>query len=288
VVVTYAVLAGVSALGVLLLAQALLGRRDHRYAGLPPGELPPEGAALAVQPARTERPDDVEVRLVPPTGVSPGEAGLLLRRRTSPVDSTATLLDLVRRGYVHLEETACDWTLTAARPPGDEVLPHEKALLATLFTNTRTVRLSTSERLLTEVATKVEAALARSAVERGWYRKVSVHRFPVGMVLFVLAFGFILGWPVLGIVAIALEAAGFGDVRMFGLLLLLTVPLVAALFLRRRKGRLPAGCAAHHQVRGFRRYLETAGPVEAERYLPWAVAFGLPVDGPARRLIGMG
>lgn len=274
-VMTYVVLLGVLACGGLLLSQALLARRDHRYAGLPPGQLPAEGVTAAIEAARAERPTDVEVRCVPPAGISPGEAGVLLRRRTSPADVRATLIDLVARGYVRVEESADDQTLTVVRPAGAELRPHERALLAALFPNTETVLVSTSERLLTQVVVDVEAALARSAVDRGWYRRISVGRFPAGMVLFVLAFIPILGGPVLGVLVLALEAAGVDDNRTFGALLLLSVPAVAALFLRRRKGRLPAGYAAYHQVLGFKRYLETAGPSVAERHLPWAVAFGL-------------
>ncbi|GAB3413308.1 DUF2207 domain-containing protein [Flindersiella endophytica] len=282
---TYVVLLGVLAFGGLLLSRALLARRDHRYAGLIPGQLPAAGDGSAVEAARAERAIDVEVRCVPPAGISPGEAGVLLRRRTSPADVRATLIDLAARGYVRVEETVDDRTLTVGRPADADLLPHERALLASLFPNTDTVRLSTSERLLTQVTEDVEDALARSAVERGWYRRMSAGRFPVAMVVFVVVFSPVLAIPVVRVLAPALEVAGIDDDRTVGTLLLLSVPAVAAMFLRGRTGRLPAGYAAHHQVLGFKCYLETAGPAVLERYLPWAVAFGLTA---ARRSIPRG
>jgi hypothetical protein len=91
------------------------------------------------------------------------------------------------------------------------------------------------------------------------------------LVIFLFLSAYFLGAPLL---TFTLELAGV-DSELALVALLLAVPAGVALLLRRRSGRLPAGYAAHHQVLGFRRYLETAETSVLERYLPWTVAFGL-------------
>jgi hypothetical protein len=278
--------AGLAA-GGLALVLSLRGRWDHRYVGLPPGQLPQDGVAFDVERAPRPSVGEIPVCSTPPAGVSPGEAGVLLRRKVSPVDAIATLVDLELRGYLHIDRIADDWALTVGRAPDEQLRPHEKALLRALFPNTGTIWLSVSERLMTNVAEEVDAALARSAVERGWYRRIAAGRFPLGMILFTIFFGVFLGPVALGSLVFLMSPLGSDDAVLRGLLIA-GVLGAAALLLRRRKGRMPAGYAAHQQVLGFRRYLETAGSREAERYLPWAIAFGLPAGGPARRLLRMG
>lgn len=278
--------AALLAFGMVPFAFTLRGRRDLRYAGVTPGQLPPSGVAAATERAPAQGADEVAVQFVPPAGITAGEAGALLRRKLSTVDTTATLIDLAVRGYLHIDGSGGSWTLTARRPPDNTLRPHELALLSGLFRNSPTISLGRSSRTLVSVVKQVNHALARSAVERGWFRKLSATTgFPVGAVI-GLVFGgwmlFVFALPAMGI----LQALGLKfQFGLVGISLVVMIGLLIATFvLRRRRGRLPAGYAAHYQVLGFKRYLETA---EAEqlrfeegenifsRYLPWAIVFGL-------------
>jgi uncharacterized membrane protein YgcG len=271
------------AVGLLPLGLALRGRRDWRYAGVTPGMLPPTGVAAATERAPSSDSDEVAVQFDPPAGISPGEAGVLVRRKTSTADTTATLIDLAVRGYLHIDGSQGDWILTARRPADDQLRPHELALLSALFASSSTVRLGSSSRVMARTVRQVNLALARVAVERRWYRKVSGQsKASVGTIIFFVFFFGIFSLPVLGIGSVVASTLRLGLVAVA--LVAAVMLVVAAVLLRRRKGRLPAGYAAHYQVLGFKRYLETA---EAEqlrfeegenifsRYLPWAVVFGL-------------
>lgn len=281
--VTGGISAALLVVGLLPFGLALRGRRDRRYAGVTPGLLPPAGVQAAIERAPADDLDQVPVKFAPPQGISPGEAGVLLRRRTSTADTTATLIDLAVRGYLHIDGSQGDWILTARRPADDQLRPHELVLLRTIFRTTQTVRLSAGERFMASAVRQVNLALARSAIERGWYRKIpGSANVSIGTVIFFVFFFGIVGMPFLAMALALIPTLRLGLVGAAALVTILLV--VLALILRRRKGRLPEGYAAYHQIAGFRRYLETAeaeqlrfeeGENVFSRYLPWAIVFGL-------------
>ncbi|GAB3413312.1 DUF2207 domain-containing protein [Flindersiella endophytica] len=280
---TGGVSAGLLVVGLVPFVLSLRGRRDLRYAGVTPGLLPATGVAAATEPAPSERSEDAAVQFAPPAGISPGEAGVLLRRKTTTVETTATLIDLAVRGYLHIDGSRGDWTLTALHPPDNHLRPHELALLNGLFAGGTTTSLGSSSRKLAGAVKQVNTALGREAKDRGWYRKLSGGAsIPIPLIIFLCFFFFIFSMPFFAIMS-GLGAAFRAGLVVVALVLAILL-IVVSLFLRRRKGRLPEGYAAYYQVLGFKRYLETAeadqlrfeeGENIFSRYLPWAIAFGL-------------
>jgi uncharacterized protein (TIGR04222 family) len=225
---------------------------------------------------------EVVVRFSPPSDITPGEAGLLMRGTPSAVDTAGTLIDLSVRGYLRMEPDGRDTVVSVGRPPDDTLRPHEHALLYRLFDETETVRLSEFPTTMAYAVDEVNRALVRSALRRRWYRFI-----PTGWFL-RRAGGALAGLVLVGGLGLFLgllqPGAALGGWLIVTASGLIATPIVLAWLLSRRRGRLPAGYAAYREVAGFKRYLEIAeanqlrfeeaGDVYA-RYLPWAIVFGL-------------
>lgn len=272
-----ALVAGLSVTGFLLRS-----RRDWRYADLTPGLAPPIGTAARAERTPLLGSRDVVPQFAPPSGVTPGEAGLLLRGRPSSADTAATLVDLSVRGYLRIDPRDGDYVLDLTRPPDDTLRPHEHALLYRLFEDSKSVRLSTTADTMAYAVDEVNRALIGSAVRRGWYRSA-----PSGWFLrktgAALAASTVLGSLSLFLaltVPIDTIDVGLG----LGAVVFLLAPIGVALVLHNGRGQLPAGYAVGRQAAGFRHYLETAEADQIRleetddsyrRHLPWAIAFGL-------------
>lgn len=116
-----------------------------------------------------------ELRIEPPAGLSPGEAGALLAGRAGVDDAVATLLDLAGRELVLVEEVAggtgeADWRLHLRLPePAPALAPHERELLSALFGSEAAgpVLLSCWPRPGARAGHRVAESLERSLGRRG-------------------------------------------------------------------------------------------------------------------------
>ncbi|NIK59880.1 DUF2207 domain-containing protein [Kribbella shirazensis] len=289
IAVSVLVTAGAAGLGVLHHRKA---GRDQRYADLPPGTAPPEGATARIGKDGLTT-DQIPVVFAPPR-IPVAEGGLLIDGRATNREVAATMIDLAVRGALRIENSGDGPRKAVLVAPAVATEPHEEALLKGLFPELQ----PGDERLLQAAAIgdyslvrgaeATIAAVQKQVRARNWYVRMP---HAAGGTEGDMSFAF--GW----LIAIAIVVVGIGVAQIgsgpftSGRFLVIAGPVVALLVLvwswvsKQRQGRrTAAGRAVTDQVAGFRTYLATA---EAEqlrfeegedifsKYLPWAIVFGL-------------
>ncbi|WP_405058483.1 DUF2207 domain-containing protein [Kribbella sp. NBC_01505] len=270
----------------------LRGGRDLRYAGLPPGTLPPSGeTGQQVKDTLTE--DQIPVAFSPPR-IPVAEGGLLLDAKSDSTEIAATLIDLAVRGALRIDNSGKKRKAVLV-DPGIATTPHEQRLLKGLFPSLKPGKESRLERRdagdssLAYAANGTVDLIRTQVTERGWYTRMpapSKLGGPAVGAWLVTAFCAIIG---LVILIIALVKHGLpswtGPVLAVGVPAIALLSLGITLIRKRRRGqRSAAGRAVTDQVIGFRKYLATAeadqlrfeeGEDIFSKYLPWAIIFGL-------------
>jgi hypothetical protein len=179
----------------------VVGRRDRGVAAADAG---PGG----IWDAKGRVPEGVagtrSVELVPPEGVRPGQAGLLLDKTVTPLAIAATVVDLATRGYLRVGQVpsglgvaALDWRLVQLKDQESGLLEYERALLAGLFEGPLVVQrarqhpsldqgfpgggtavieeglasvlMSNLQVQFRDPAKRVRSALYEQAVQQGWF-----------------------------------------------------------------------------------------------------------------------
>jgi len=257
-------------LGLLLPVAGLVGiGLQWAVAGRDPAVKP--GAPLVEAP-----PSDLPAPLV----------GTLLDERADVQDAVAALIDLAGRGIVRITEVQ---DATPAGAPRDYLLErvteretglreYERLLLLALFGEHQQVRLSEVRDTFAAAVPAIAASLHAEVAREGlFYENPAVVRqryryWGLALIAAALIGAIFLGGPLTAYTDLAF-------LPFLGLLVLGAVVLWAA-------GRMPrrtrAGALAADRWRAFRRYLAqlAAGQSAAardvfERYLPYAIAFGL-------------
>jgi uncharacterized membrane protein YgcG len=227
------------------------------------------------------------VEAVPPEGIRPAQAGLLVDEVVNPVAIPATLVDLAVRGYVRIEEDPAnddwekpDWRLVKLKAADKNLLDYERKLFDGLFVahgrveDAEAVWLSELEKNFYHQSTLVRLALYQDAVTRGWFTdypdEVQQRWVKRGRAVTVLG-------------AALTVAAALTDYGLVALPLLLAGPALM-LGARWMPRRTPGGAQLLRRVNRFRAYLQTAGADRADPaqaadqfspYLPYAIVFGL-------------
>jgi uncharacterized membrane protein YgcG len=225
----------------------------------------------------------VVTEYVPPEGIRPAQAGLLMDEVVNPAAISATVVDLAVRGYLRIEEDPFDtdgdkpdWRLVKLKPADNDLLEYERVLLEGLFgSRGGSVQLSNLEKQFYDRSELVRLRLSEDVVQRGWFieQPDKVHQRWVvrGRVVTVAgaALTALAAWQThYGLVALPILLAG----------------LALMLGARQMPRRTPVGVELLGRVNGFRAYLQTAGddaagpaqPLEQfSPYLPYAIVFGL-------------
>jgi uncharacterized membrane protein len=233
----------------------------------------------------------VYVRYEPPPDMTPAEAGTLIDDRPDVRDITATLVDLAVRGYLRIEETkrdqlfglfsTTDYELTLLREDDwPRLKPHEAALLRALRRHADDGRVAFSD-LQNEFyrdLPEIRNHLKKTLVDGGHY-----HRRPdvVRGVWFAAA------------VAAGAAVAAFASMlaarlHIAGVAILfaaVTTAVIVIGFGWLMPVRTRAGARSHAWVRGFEEFLARVekdrlermieSPTDFEKYLPYAMAFGV-------------
>ena len=228
------------------------------------------------------------VEAVPPEGIRPAQAGLLVDEVVNPVAIPATLVDLAVRGYLRIEDDApddwekFDWRLVKLKAADNNLLDYERVLFDGLFASRggrrakveEAVRLSELKQDFYHQSTLVRSALYQDAVQRGWFTdypdEVQQRWVKRGRVVTVVGVG------------LTALAAWLTDYGLVALPILLAGPALM-LGARWMPRRTPVGAELLRRVNGFRAYLQTAGAdradaLHADRFspdLPYAIVFGL-------------
>jgi uncharacterized membrane protein YgcG len=262
--------------------------RDQRYAGMPPGTVPPEGARAPVEKDDLAE-DQLPVAFSPPK-IPVAEGGVLIDSKATTTEVAATLIDLAVRGAVRIDNTRGIAQKVILVDPAVATARHEEMLLHGLFPSTK----PGAERLLLPSADNTMAQAADATIDAAWDQVRAQRwysRLPRQGTRSDKYTGF--GWlATLVIVGLGIGATQLGSGSLsFGRILLIAVPAIALLFVvqtwmaKMRLGRrTAAGRAVTDQVIGFRTYLTTAeadqlrfeeGEDIFSKYLPWATVFGI-------------
>jgi uncharacterized membrane protein YgcG len=225
----------------------------------------------------------VETEYVPPEGIRPAQAGLLMDEVVNPAAISATVVDLAVRGYLRIEEDPFDtdgdkpdWRLVKLKPADNDLLEYERVLLEGLFgSRGGSVQLSNLEKQFYDRSELVRLRLSEDVLQRGWFieQPDKVHQ------------RWVVRGRVVTVVGAVLTALAAWQTR-YGLVALpiLLAGLALMLGARQMPRRTPVGVELLGRVNGFRAYLQTAGddaagpaqPLEQfSPYLPYAIVFGL-------------
>lgn len=219
------------------------------------------------------------VQYAPPYGLKPLEAGLLeTNGRCKTQFLTASIIDLAVRGYIKIEElpktllSDKDYQLTLLKLD-DQIAKYERTILSRLFGQLKVGDLTkTSEQKYSfySIVTSV-ADQGKDRLKELKFLDEGSQSWRFGM----LALGIIslMG----GLIFLAASASIFGlAVSLCGVI------IIVFGFLMDR--RTPEGAKAFWELRGFKMYMEKVEKYRAkfyeqenifEKYLPYAVAFGL-------------
>jgi uncharacterized membrane protein len=233
----------------------------------------------------------VAVRYEPPVDYTPAEAGSLTDEKVDMRDVTATLVDLAVRGYLRIEQTeesalfglvkSEEYVFHRLRPETEWAsLPlHEQRLLRGVFKKgDATVKLSDlKEEFYTELSGIRDAVLDRLMSKRVF--RVRPDRTRNAWTVGGVAIG------ILVIAAGSMSAAYFSLTPLPAIIAGVLTAIVVIVFGRLMPARTVAGTRALEQVLGFEEFLErvegerfrdvTLTPEMFERFLPWAMAFGV-------------
>lgn len=174
--------------------------RDFHYVGLAPSELPRPGSEsyYAVEPLKTA--PSITVQQLPPVGLAPAEAAMLIDKDAKTTSISATILDLAIRGYLIIAEVDSkgrrkpnDWIIARApNPPSITGLkPFEAHLLGNLLGARESVLISDIGGSFYEESAQYKADLLDAAFEGEWMiKKLGRPRTPTGRALYEQSRGF--------------------------------------------------------------------------------------------------
>ncbi len=224
----------------------------------------------------------------PPSDLTPGLAGTLIDEKADMEDILATLIDLARRGALHIEEKNNPGFLGIGsgrehifhlKDASVAVEPYEKTLINEVFDSRDTTKLSDLRNSFYTVVPKLQKQLYEAAIKADFFaqdpqkiRKRYMGLGVAGLILSVL-FG-------CGLLILTANFSGMAICPTISLVISSFALIVVGNYMP-KKTRLGAEEAAKWQA--FKRYLkniEEYGNLEEakekfEQYLPYAIAFGI-------------
>ncbi|MEK7310638.1 MAG: DUF2207 domain-containing protein [Chloroflexota bacterium] len=222
-----------------------------------------------------------------PSDLPPGLAGVMIDEKADLRDLTATLIDLARRGFVILEETesaaafgALSKVITLRKsgtPSG--LRSYEQMLYDAVFGARDAVDLHNLPARFFERLPAIESAMYTEAVKAGLFRAHPEEvrsGYRIGGVLIVV-FGLFVGFVVTGLGSLVTGAiiCPFIPIVLFGIGLLALSGVMPA---RTRKGadETAKWRAFQKYLGNIQQYKDIASAADQfEKYLPYAIAFGL-------------
>jgi uncharacterized membrane protein len=232
----------------------------------------------------------VAVQYEPPDSITPAEAGTLMDESADMRDVTATLTDLAVRGYLKIEErevsallglmTRQEYVFHKLEPQGaTPLVAHEEQVLRGIFSGGNTeVKLSDLENSFYTSLPAIKQYIFERLVKRGLYKtrpdRVKGYWLAGGVMLAAVIFT--VGGAV---------AAKFQLTPVPFVLAALVSGLIVVLFGRYMPARTTAGARTLERLLGFEEFLSRVEkenyervvktPEMFERYLPYAMAFGV-------------
>ena len=232
-------------------------------------------------------------RYEPPENLTVSEAGTLIDNRPDMRDVTAMIVDLAVRGYVKIHQdegksflgfqvSGPEYSFELLRDRSDwrDLAAHEVKLLDALFDGTAGDVVTTSDlkNSFYKDLPDIKAALWDALIDHGYYRKRPDH----------VRGGWLVGAAILGIGGFvaglgASESMGMSPVATGGAAILSALVIGAFGLVMPKRTR--AGARAQEEALGFEEFLAKVesdrfrrmitGPEMFERFLPFAMAFGV-------------
>lgn len=233
---------------------------------------------------RDPRRQPIGARDVPPSGLTPAEAGTLLLERAGTMQIAATIVDLAARGFLTIYgagRSERNYALELRRPPSEwsALKLHERLILAGIFSpGATTVRLADLENVFYQHLPAIRKALFGALLGRGYYRR----RPDLMRVLYIIAA--VVSCVMTMVVLIPVAAEQWGTAPLPVVLGAISTGLVVGLIGWHMPARTEAGARAVEEVLGFKAFLEgiAARPAAGlgrkelfETYLPFAIALKL-------------
>jgi len=246
---------------------------------------------------RDPKENSIAVQYEPLEMMSPAELGTLVDHEAEMRDITATLVDLAVRGYVRIEEktekrllglvsdTEFVFHLVRPREQWSGLATHEERYLKALFVDTmpepvESIALSDLRDKFYKSVPKLRDAIYESLVRSGYYRKRPdrVKGTWYGMAVVVLIPGVFLAGLSAGQAWDAVSPAALGIAGVVGSIIVVAFGSVMP-------ARTVGGARAREAALGFKEFLSRVeseryrkmitSPEMFERYLPYAMAFGV-------------
>ncbi|MFN8534727.1 MAG: DUF2207 domain-containing protein [Dehalococcoidia bacterium] len=213
----------------------------------------------------------------PPDASPPALAGWLVDGRVTTGALIATLVDLARRGYLRMTESAGDLSFARLRD-GADLPPFERTLLDLAAPSEGATDLATVQHALANGRRTIVSQIDADARQGGWVASPR-RALPIAGALFFL----FLVAPVACLAALVALPGLWGYLIIAPMLALMVVALVAIVMTLFAPRRTDAGVLAAARWKAFRRYLENLDRYttvqqardQFEHYLPFAIAFGL-------------
>ena len=238
---------------------------------------------------RDPRPEIVPTYLPePPSDLPPGMAGTLIDEKADTRDVLATIVDLARRGYLHMEEldedddsgySSRDFLYTKQRDPDDDLRPYESYLLEKLFGSESERKLSSLKNTFYQYNDKAKKMLYEEVTKSGYFvsnpKTTRLRWLAAGFGMMALSAIFLcLGFPLLAWLTDTGVLLAFGP-GLFGL------GLIIISYFMPKKTQKGADEAAKWKafftyLKDIEQYTDLEKATELfERYLPYAIAFGM-------------
>ncbi len=231
----------------------------------------------------------------PPSDLSPGLVGALIDEKVDTKEVIATVVDLARRGYLEITDTEKDSafskpvTIFTRRKPLDGLQGFEKTVAHSLFDSAHPDQVTTTElknHFYTHVGPIVEEVYTQTT-KAGLF-----HQNPKSVRSRWLGYGFLVA-VVLGGLTVIMALTGVPGWGWFMFGSIVSVIIVWA-FGPRMPRRTAKGAREQRKWEAFRNYLRDltrfqdleAAQESFEKYLPYAIAFGVEKDW-VRRFEGL-
>ncbi len=226
-------------------------------------------------------------RAEPPADLSPGLAGALIDEKVDTKEVIATIVDLARRGYIEITDTAKEGaarkavTIFTRRKALDDLQGFEKKVAESLFDAKHPDQVTTAE-LKNHFYTHVEP-IVNQVYEDVTSRKLFFSNPKKARERWV-GYGFVVA-VILGLLTVIMAMADISGWGWFMFGSIVSV-IIVWVFAPRMPQRTPKGAQEQRKCEAFRNYLkdltrfqemETAKE-SFEKYLPYAIAFGVEKD----------
>ena len=224
----------------------------------------------------------------PPSDLPPAMAGTLIDEKADTKEIIATIVDLARRGYLHMEELAededsgystRDFLYTKRKDPDDSLREYERYLLEKLFDGESDRKLSDLKNSFYKYTDKTKKLIYEAVTEEGYFvsNPAQTRRLWLTLGVILLMLSIVLGCFIAPLLTVVTDA---GILLAAGPFIFSLGLIIMAFFMPKKTQKGADEAAKWKAFRTYLKQLDKYTDLEKatdlfERYLPYAIAFGL-------------